>query len=170
MNDETMARKLPIFVTVEEFNRIKREKTSPEYKLAFILGFCSGLRVSEVVNLKKENIHIKEKRIFIKEGKGKKDRVVPLPKGFTARSLKYIPIKKSIRSIQRKFKKVVHDLRIEKPVTFHSLRHGFATRLIESGVPINQVQLLMGHAKLETTGVYLHANPTQALSNYEKYF
>jgi len=163
-------KKLPTYITINEFKKIIDIERKPCYKIAFILGFNSGLRVSEVINLKKENIFIEEKKIMIKSGKGNKDRIVPLPKGFTEKSLKFIPIGLTIRSLQREFKICLIKARIDKPATFHSLRHGFANRCIEQGIPIHQVQLLMGHARLETTGIYLHANPADALLNYEEMF
>lgn len=113
---------------------ILKEVKKPHHKLAFILGFHSGLRVSEVTKLNVENIDINGKRIFIKGGKGEKDRVVPLPKGFPQAYLKYIPLKCGIRALQIAFKYYCKKANITKTdLHFHSLRHSFAVRCMEQG-------------------------------------
>ncbi len=96
-------------------------------KTAFLLGYGSGMRISEVVNLKKANII--DNRIEILESKGGKDRQVPKPKGWKEYMLDVIPIKKSIRTLQRKFKMYAMYAKLPKHYVFHSLRHGFGTRL-----------------------------------------
>ena len=163
-------RKLPAYLNEEEFIRIIKQVKKPHHKLAFILGFHSGLRVSEVTKLEKENIDFKSKRIFIKDSKGGKDRVVPLPKGFPQSYMKHIPFNKcGVRALQIAFKKYVELAEIERSkLTFHSLRHSFAVRCMEKGIPLNQIQVLLGHESISTTSVYLKINPKDALDNYEK--
>ena len=140
------------------------------YRTYFLLAYESGLRVSEVKNLKKENIDIKAKKIFIRDSKFSKDRVVPLPKTWKNYMINFFPVKISIRSIQRNFKNVVLKSGVNSKFHFHSLRHSFATHLLERGMPINQVQILMGHSSVGTTNIYIVANPTDALLNYEKVY
>jgi len=166
-------KKLPVAVTEEEFKNLIKHTKQKHHKIAFLLGFGSGLRISEVTNLEKRDIHIKEKKIDIREGKGSKDRVVPLPKGFSESMIKHIPFKCGVRSLQIAFKRYskLSGLLEKKPsVHFHSLRHGFASRLIENKVPIHHVKMLLGHSNISTTNVYLVANPQDALKSYEEYF
>lgn len=118
--------------------------------------------------LNKEQIN--KKHIEIWDAKGGKDRIVPLPKGWRDWMMKYIPIGKTDRTLERKFK--IYSKRAGLPAhyVFHSLRHGFATRLVENRVPINHIQTLLGHSDISTTGVYLRARPQDALKSYEELF
>jgi len=162
-------KKLPKAVIPEEFPLIiKATRKEDESKLAFLLAYGAGLRLAEVKALKPENIQ--EKTIMVWSGKGGKDRVVPRPKGWKDWMTKKLPIKKSTRSLQRNFKTACKKAKLNPLYTFHSLRHGFATRLIESGVPISHVQSLMGHSDISTTGIYLKARPMDALKSYEEFF
>ena len=126
------------------------------------------MRISEVMRCSKE--HFRPTNIFIPESKYGVERVVPIPKGWKDEFLKHLPIKPNKRTIQRKFRKYSALAKLNPKYTFHSLRHGFATRLVESGVPINQVQLLMGHSDISTTGIYTKANPIDAIKSYEELF
>jgi len=177
-------------IKVEEFDKLLALVRKPWHKLAFILGYCSGLRVAEIVNLKPEDVDVNAKRIFVRGGKGGKDRVVPLPKGFSEKSMRLLPLKCGIRALQKAFE--VYSVRaginsvigystkahktgkiVQFPVhriTIHSLRKGFATRLLERGVPLNHVQLLLGHSNISTTSVYVKASPVDALKSYEDKF
>jgi len=137
-------------------------------KVSFLLGYGAGLRISEVVKLKKEDL--KGNYISIWGGKGGKDRTVPKPKGWKQWMDDIIPIKKDVRTLQRKFKKYSKLAKLPQHYVFHSLRHGFGTRMVESGVPLNQVQLLMGHSSLTVTNVYTKARPQDALKSYEDLF
>jgi len=164
-----MIKKLPKAVRSEEFPLIlKATKQNDECKLAFLLAYGSGLRLAEVKSLQPENIQ--ENTISVWSGKGGKDRVVPKPKGWKDWMTKQLPIKKSTRSLQRNFRASCKKAKLNPLYTFHSLRHGFATRLIESGVPISHVQTLMGHSDISTTGIYLKARPMDALKSYEELF
>lgn len=166
---ERKPQKLPAYLSAEEFAQILKQAKQKHHKLAFILGFHSGMRIGEIVALQKEDIDLNTKRIFIREGKGGKDRVVPLPKGFPQGYLKYIPLRCGIRALQISFKKCCAQSGMNKSdLHFHSLRHSFAVRGMEQGIPLNQIQLLLGHENIATTSVYLKINPKDALESYEK--
>lgn len=161
--------KLPKSLRPQDFIKLiqavpQRDKLS---RIAFLLGYGAGLRVSEIPKLKKHNV---TERILVEDAKGGKDRVVPVPKGWKQWMTGMLPIQVSERSLQRRFKKYATKAQLNPDFTFHSLRHGFATRMLQSGIPINQVQILMGHSDISTTGVYLRANPEDALKSYEEMF
>ena len=166
---ENKKRKLPSYLDEEEFIKLIKLVKKPHHKLAFILGFNSGLRISEVIHIKKEDIDLNNKRIFIRNSKWGKDRVVPLPKGFPKNYLKQIPLSCGVRALQIAFKNYVNKAEITKSnLHFHSLRHSFAVRCMNRGIPLNQIQLLLGHESISTTSIYLKINPQDALNNYEK--
>src|SRR3990167_1629599 len=179
------AKKLPVALDVEEFKLLIENTKRQDHKIAFLLGFGSGLRLSEIVGkekdakgneimpLSKEQIDIEGKRIRLEGAKGMKDRVVPLPKGFKANMLPLLPLNqkyKSIdsarRSLERIFKNTCKKAGLleKKPgLHFHSLRHGFGSRMANQGVPIHHIRTLMGHSNISTTNCYLEMNPTKAL-------
>jgi len=168
-----MPRKLPTALTIDEFTKLIKNTYKPHHKVAFLLGFGSGLRISEVTNLQPNNVSISDKKIMVREGKGSKDRVVPLPKGFKESHLKLLPLKCGVRSLQRAFKSACERaklLEVKPNLHFHSLRHSFATRMMEQGVPLSHIQILLGHSNISTTSVYLVANPKDALKSYEDLF
>lgn len=163
-------RKLPKSVRPEEFIRLIKKmcKKDIETKISFLLAYGSGMRISEVLRCMQD--HFRENSIFIPESKYGVERIVPIPKGWKKEFLKYLPLKIEKRTLQRRFKKYSKISKLNPNYTFHSLRHGFATRLLEGGAPINQVQLLLGHSNLQTTSIYTKANPTDAIKSYEEYF
>jgi site-specific recombinase XerD len=136
-----------------------------------MLAYSSGLRVSEVVALKKEHIDFQRKTVLICGGKGRKDRYTLLSDRAADFMLQYCSLCKigswlfpgisagchlSIRSAQNIFIKALKKAGIAKPATIHSLRHSFATHLLESGTDIRYIQELLGHAALRTTQRYTH--------------
>lgn len=165
---------LPQALSDEEFMKIisllDKKESSRSTKVAFLLAYESGLRISEVLKLKKEDINETAKTIFIRQGKFSKDRVVPLPKTWKTYMMKYIPISKGERALEQAFKKRVRKLGLNPIYHFHSLRHSFATHCLERGMPINQVQILMGHSSVGTTNVYIQANPKDAIDKYNEIF
>ena len=161
-------KKLPSYLDDEEFLKVLSVTKKPYHKLAFSLAFNSGLRISEIINLKKEDINLKSKTILIRQGKGGKDRIAPLQKGFKETYLKEIPIKCKVRALETAFKIAINKAHINKEgLHFHSLRHSFAVRSMKQGIPLNQIQLILGHENIATTSIYLRVNPSEALKSYE---
>ena len=118
---------------------------------------------------------IEEKFIRLK-GKGQKDRVVPYPSkifmkaGITrTQLLKNLPLSVSYRSCELWITNLGKKV-LKKHITFHQLRHGFITTLMNAGMPIHQVQIYSGHARMDTLGIYAHANPEQGLEKYGEAF
>lgn len=164
-------RKLPKSVRPEEWNLLMKEvrkKRDGIALVAFLLAYGSGMRIGEVLRCRRE--HFREKEIFVPESKYGVERVVPVPKGWRNPFFKYLPIPRGERTLQRKFKMYAAKAGLNPLYTFHSLRHGFATRLLESGTPINIVSLALGHSDISTTGIYTKASPTDLLKYYEEVF
>jgi len=168
-------KKLPVAISYEEFLTLLEYTKKDHHKLAFLLGFEAGLRISEVLKLEKRHIDLKEKKILIEQGKGGKDRIVSLPKHFREKYLNLLPIKLKCgeRALEKAFKRSCEKaglLKIKPTLHFHSLRHGFASHAVKKGVPIHYVRTLMGHSNISTTNVYLEMNPTAALKSVEDLF
>ncbi len=156
----------------------KKKKTIREFRLCMILGFEAGMRISEIVGYKRKdgttiNPLTKEQfegnQIRIIDGKGKKDRIVPKPKRLNETIITMLPIKIGRRALQKYFTKLGKEV-LNKHITFHTLRHGFGSHLAGMGRPLHEIQMLMGHSRLDTTGIYLHANPRQAIEGAQNVF
>ena len=148
---------LPKSVRTEEFplliKAIPNKKANIKKKVAFLLAYGSGMRISEVLKCKPEHFRNKPASIFIPASKNDVERVVPIPKGWKIEFFKVLPIKRDSRSLQRWFKTFAKKAGLNEEYSFHSCRHGFATRHLEVGTPITQVQLLLGHQYLSTTTI-----------------
>jgi integrase/recombinase XerD len=170
---KAVAKPLPVEVDEKEFTALLDKTQKMHHKIAFLLAWGSGLRISEVVNLQKGDIDFEKKRIRVNMGKNSKDRIVPLAKGLKERHLEYIPIKCKQRALQKAFITYATEAGIvaKKPkVHFHSLRHGFATNCIRNGMKLKNVQLMMGHEDMQTTGIYIRLTPEEALNEYQDKF
>jgi len=166
-------KKLPVDVDEEEYTRLLEVTKQMHHKIAFMLAWECGMRVSEVMHTQPQDIDVKNKRIRINEGKGCKDRIVPLPKSWQEHHINYLPINCSIRAIQKAFEVYSEKAGIteKKPtVHFHSLRHGFATHCLRKGMTLRSIQMLLGHNDLATTSIYLRLQPDEALGEYEHRF
>jgi len=155
-------RKLPTILTEQEVEKLISKVKLKHHKTAFALGFYQGMRISEVVNLKKEDVNLNTKMIHIKQAKGSKDRIIPIsPKAI--KYLRHIPIKCGIRALQMAFKTYSKKI-LNKDVHFHTLRHSGATHYHNNlGWDIRQVQQFLGHEKIQTTEIYTHINPQDLL-------
>ena len=164
-------RRLPVVLSKAEITRILSMEKNPKHRLLLMLTYSSGLRVSEVVSLRKEHIDAARKVIYIKMGKGRKDRCTLLSETAARYLMEYCSIYTikswifpgqpetthlSIRSAQNIFNKAVSNAEIQKDISIHSLRHSFATHLLESGTDIRYIQSLLGHANVRTTERYTH--------------
>jgi len=163
--------RLPMILSKEEISKIFSLEKNPKHRLLLMLVYSSGLRVSEVVALKKEHVDLSRKVIYIRLGKGRKDRSTLLSEKaaqYIVEYYKFFNIDKwvfpgqpaskhlSIRSAQNIFDKAVRRAAIPKEISIHGLRHTFATHLLESGTDIRYIQALLGHATLRTTERYTH--------------
>ena len=155
--------KLIKYITIEEFKKLLSSEKKKEYKLAYALGFGSGLRISEVLKLKPEDINLQTHQIFISQAKGKKDRITVTNPWLNSNNIKLLPLKIKLRTIQYHTKTLGRRV-LGKDISFHTLRHGFGNFMVnEKNVPMPQVQSLMGHSRIDTTGIYTKANPKQAI-------
>lgn len=164
-------KKLPTVLTIDECKRIFDVIVNPKHKLLLLLGYGAGLRVSEMVNLQWKDILFDEHKIHVKNAKGKKDRMVMLPFSLVE-SLKffrqmypkhtyvfdgqYAHEPYSTRSAQEVMRKAILRSGLQKKATVHTLRHSFATHLLESGTDIRYIQEFLGHASIKTTTLYTH--------------
>ena len=164
-------RKLPKAVRPEEWDKLIGviPRTDKVALVGFLLAYGSGMRISEVLRCRKEHFQ-SDGMIFVPESKYGVERKVPIPKGWRDEFFKFLPINKTARTLDRKFKFYSKEAGLNPLYTFHSLRHGFATRLLESGVPISHVQLALGHSDISTTGIYIKASPTDLLKWYKEKF
>lgn len=162
---------LPTVLTREECYRIFKYVDNPKHKLLLLIGYGAGLRRSEIVSLKWADILFDEHQIHIKQGKGKKDRIVMLPYSIVEYLRNYRQLYPSddwvfegqykgealsARTVQQVMANAVAKAGLEKVATVHTLRHSFATHLLESGTDIRYIQQLLGHANITTTMVYTH--------------
>lgn len=162
------SRKLPVVLSHAEIIKIIQATENAKYRLMITLGYAAGLRVSEVVNLKVADLDIDELMIHIKSAKGNKDRISLLPAKLEndlrnliagKRADEYLFVsnrggKLTTTSLQKMFRQSLAKTDIKKPATFHSLRHSFATHLLENGTDVRYVQELLGHASIRTTQIY----------------
>jgi site-specific recombinase XerD len=162
-------RKLPVVLSPEEVARFLDAASGLKYKAALSVAYGAGLRVSEVVALKVSDIDGKRMVIRVEQGKGHKDRYVMLsphllellrawykaarPQGWLFPGLKSAsPM--TTRQLTRACHAAAHMAEIGKRVSPHTLRHSFATHLLEQNIDIRVIQVLLGHAKLDTTALY----------------
>jgi len=165
--------KIPIVLTKEEILRLFESTETLKSKLMLQLLYSSGLRVSELVNLKKEDINFSENIGWVRAGKGKKDRMFVFSKKLSKKLQRFIDKHQDFdflfskgrhlttRNIQKIVQKAAKKAGINKQVHPHSLRHSYATHLLEAGVDIRKIQILLGHASLNTTELYTHISSTQ---------
>ena len=163
--------RLPVVLSKDEITKILDMENNPKHRLLLMLAYSSGLRVSEVVSLKKEHIDLSRKAIYVQQGKGRKDRCTLLSEKAARFINEYLALHNiktwlfpgqntsrhlSIRSAQYIFDKAIRHAKISKKVSIHSLRHAFATHLLENGTDIRYIQELLGHSSLRTTERYTH--------------
>lgn len=161
-----MATRLPEVLNELQFTQLMKECKHDNHKLAFSLGFFCGLRISEVTKLQPADVDLQRGMLFIRAGKGDKDRYVPIPSPMV-RGLKHLPVGVGDRALQIAFNKLSLKV-LGKSHHFHTLRHSSATFYLSKGMNIRQVQQLLGHSRLDTTMIYTHVSPDDVKNKMEE--
>ena len=172
-------RRLPIILSKEEVKKMFMRENNFKHRLLLMMVYASGLRVAEVVSLKRQDIDIYRKTITIRSGKGRKDRYTLVSETVINALADYYsmynitnwlfsgadPYKHLVtRTAQHIFEHALKRAKIEKDATIHSLRHSFATHLLEGGTDIRYIQELLGHSSIRTTERYTHVAKRKVLS------
>jgi len=180
-------KRIPDIITNKQIGLLISHTYSLRYQVFFLVLYSMGLRLSEALSLTVNDIDSQTMQVHIREGKGGKDRLVPLPKR-TLHALRYywkihrhpmllfprfgkkkqqplddVPMDKS--GVQKALKKVIAELGIKKSISPHSLRHCFATHLIEQGIDLRSLQILLGHNNLNTTARYTQLTAPKQKNN-----
>ena len=165
-------RRLPRYMSMHEVEILLLHVKKIHYQTMISLAFNCGMRVSEVAKLKVEHVDKFKMQIFVKSGKRSKDRYIPMPEKTYLMLRHYWAMRRPIRpyvfinpgtqdiytyeSIERAFRQARDAAKLNSEYTFHTLRHSYATSLIDAGIDIRMLQIYMGHKSLKTTMLYLH--------------
>ncbi|MBM3231804.1 hypothetical protein FJZ21_00285 [Candidatus Pacearchaeota archaeon] len=166
-------KKLPEVLTRDEVSKLLKSAETRKSRLIISLLYSSGLRVSELVNLKPQDLNFAENTGWVRGGKGSKDRMFTVSPGLANELHEYLKKRNgakylfsqdeplTTRNVQKIVKHLRHRADIQKKITPHTLRHSFATHLLESGTDIRMIQALLGHSSLNTTQLYTHISSEQ---------
>ncbi len=158
---------IPVVLSREEVLKLINSADTKKSKLMLSLMYALGLRVSELINLKKLDLSIDEGTGYVRQAKGKKDRIFNIP-NYLKEDLTELMKEPgdylfsgpkgrlSTRNIQQIVTRAANKAGIAKNVHCHTLRHSFATHLLENGVDIRKIQVLLGHSDISTTQIYTH--------------
>ena len=171
-----LARKLPEVLTKEETRKLLDVLTHTKSRIIVKLLYSSGIRLSECLHLKIEDLELGNKMGWVRAGKGAKDRMFILSEDVSTEILHYVNTQNrrsgylfqgsvnqplSARNVQKIVKKAAQNAGIQKQITPHKLRHSFATHLLEAGTDIRIIQELLGHSNLQTTQIYTKVSQQQ---------
>jgi site-specific recombinase XerD len=172
-----LPQKLPIVLAPEEVWRIIEHVRRPHYRVCLSVIYACGLRLLEGVRLQVCQLDSARMQLHIRGGKGNKDRAIPLPErtltllrahwrlhrnpiwlfpGAVAPGQQHAKLPLEESGLQKAFRQAVQAAGVNKPATIHSLRHSWATHLLESGVNLRLIQVWMGHTSPTTTAIYTH--------------
>ncbi|WP_289043505.1 site-specific tyrosine recombinase/integron integrase [uncultured Olleya sp.] len=172
------SKKLPIVLSQADILNLISNTNNLKHKTIITLLYSRGLRISELINLQLKDISLDRKQIHVQSGKGRKDRIVSIADHFIPMVVEYYRSYKpkiylfeginkgkySAQSVRQFITKSCKKAKLNKPVTPHTLRHSYATHLLENGVDIRYIQSLLGHAKPETTMIYTHVQRKDLMS------
>lgn len=162
---------LPVVLSKEECKQLFKAPRLLKHRFLLAFAYSAGLRMNELRMLKISDVDLDRKQIHVRMGKGKKDRYVVLSDLLAAKFNFYLQQVKPVlylfegqssgepmgeRSIQYVINEALQKTDIKKSVSMHTLRHSFATHLLEDGVDIHSIQRLLGHSDIRTTLVYIH--------------
>ncbi len=172
------SRILPIVLSKEEIIDLLRYTKNLKHRAILAMIYSAGLRISELINLQLSNIDIDRRQIVVKNSKGRRDRNIILAKSFIPLMQNYLMSyepkyyfvegktgqKYSAESVRAFLRRSCIAAKITKRVTPHTLRHSYATHLLENGIDLRYIQELLGHAKPETTMIYTHVSKKDLLN------
>lgn len=176
-------KKLPDYLTDPEIGLILNLSSNMDAttRLLIPLGIFTGLRIAEINNLQIQDIDFNNFQLKVVQGKGKKDRYVPINQYLVSMIRSYIDkrdrgflfvksnkTKYSKRALQKKIEKVFSQVSLAKNLSAHSLRHTYGTLLRRKGMSLDQIQILMGHSKRTTTEIYAHIELEPVKQEYFK--
>jgi len=173
------------FISFEDFQKLYKSCKDKRLRLAMLLAYGSGLRISEIIgykrkykwikkvkyydhseipSLKLENVDLEKHQIKIDEAKGGKWRVTIASPALKPEMLKLLPLKIQRRTLQNRFYSITKKI-LGKKISFHILRHGFGNHMVNDlKLPLPMVQAYMGHSSIAVTGIYTKANPESAIN------
>ncbi len=175
---------LPNVLSKEEVKAILNAHKNIKHRMMLSLIYSCGLRRSELLNLKPNDIDSKRNLIMIKQSKGRKDRIVQLSEKILAMLRLYYQLERpkvwlfegqqsgeqySEKSLESVLKQALAKAKIKKPVSLHWLRHSYATHLLEAGTDLRFIQELLGHSSSKTTEIYTHVS-TKSIQNIKSPF
>lgn len=175
---------LPNVLSKEEIKKILNAHSNVKHKTMLSMIYSCGLRRSELLNLKPNDIDSNRNLVIIRQAKGKKDRIAPLSPSILIMLRDYYKVfkpktwlfegreidsKYDERSLAEVLKQAVAKTNIKKPVTLHWLRHSYATHLLEAGTDLRYIQEILGHSSSKTTEIYTHVS-TKSLQNVKSPF
>jgi site-specific recombinase XerD len=170
-------KKLPVVLSKQECKELFKAPRSLKHRFILTMAYGAGLRMNELRLLKITDVDLQRMQVHVKQGKGRKDRYAPLSKLLAEKLPLYLSTVKpqtwlfegntpgqpmGERSIQYIINEALPKTNISKQVSMHTLRHSFATHLLEDGIDIHSIQHLLGHSDLVTTMVYLHVAQVKA--------
>lgn len=164
--------RLPVTLTRIEIERVLQTITNEKHRTMIALAYGAGLRVSELTDLRAGSVDFEGGVLYVYQGKGAKDRISLLPESLVPELRRCVAGKcqddylfeserggkLSTRSMQKVFERALKSAKIKKPATFHSLRHSFATHILEQGTDLRFIQKLLGHSNIRTTQRYTHVS------------
>jgi len=169
-------RKLPVVLSREEVKQVLDSVRKAHYRVCLSTLYSCGLRLREGVNLEVRDIDSSRMVVHVRQGKGRKDRYVPLPERSLEQLREYWlrhrhpvwlfpgrgfgqngPMNAS--GVQKAFRAALKESGVNKKASVHSLRHSYATHLLEAGVNLGLIQRYLGHGSLTTTFIYIHLTP-----------
>jgi integrase/recombinase XerD len=176
------AQRIPDLLTPLEVQRIIQSCPNLKYYTMLSLCYGCGLRLTEIVAVQVNHLNSKQRRIKIEQGKGKKDRVIPLSEGLLGvlrqywhyyRSIDLLFYTKreghmmSVSSLQKVYQAAKDKAEVAKKGGIHALRHAYATHQLDVGMPIHQLKDILGHTDIRTTMRYLHWCPKTSSEHFD---
>jgi len=164
-------KKLPVVLSTDEVKHFLSLVQHPTIRMALTVIYACGLRLSEGIHLKVQDIDSRRMLVWVRNGKGGKDRCVPLPERLLELLRNYWTLRRprlylftaqdshkpfSPTTLQKTFKIVLNQSGIRKEASIHTLRHSYATHLLEKGINLRMIQELLGHQSPQTTARYTH--------------